>query len=51
MQLLGQLRQECKLEFLEWVHGEYNPKVELGNGILEESESGTDLGIIGSGSL
>lgn len=44
MQLLGQLRPECKLEFLGWVHKEYNPKVEPGNGILEESESGTDLG-------
>ena len=46
MQLLGQLRPECKLEFLEWVHKEYNPRVEPGNGVLEESESGADLGII-----
>ena len=48
MQLLGQLRPECKLEFLEWVHMEYNPKVEPGNGTLEESKSGTDSGIIGN---
>ena len=38
--LLGQLQPECKLPFLEWVHNEYNPKVDPGNGILEEPEPG-----------
>ena len=38
MALVGQIKPESKLKFLEWVHKEYNPVLTPngGDGVIEE---------------
>lgn len=43
VQLLGQIRPDSKLPFLQWVHTEYNPSVDSDSVIMEESEAGRQL--------
>ena len=51
VQLLGQLKPECKLQFLDWVHSEYSQTTAAGthqaNSELEElpDEPGTDCNL------